>query len=459
MKRICRLITLAGFVLALATAAVQAQTYTDLYDFGANSKQPADPVYSGIIAQGRDGNLYSTTPAGGTNGYGSVFKITPEGKLNVIYNFDGSLGIPYSGLTLGTDGNLYGATLGGRNSSYGDVFKITPSGNVTVLHTFTGTDGGDPLVPPIQGADGNFYGTTASGGPSFAGTVYRITPSGKFTRLHSFDFTDGANPFAPLVQGVDGDFYGTTFDGGTHQQGTVFRITSEGRFSVLYAFDFIPTASSFAPLVQGADGNFYGTTSSGGTRGEGTVFRITSTGKLTVLHSFPVSSSDGANPDVGLVLATDGNLYGTAAAGGTNGYGIIYRITPKGKYSVIYNFDNTHGSNPQVTLLQHTMGALFGDTYEGGTYNQGVFYSLNAGLGAFAALVPTSGKVGKSIGILGQGFNGTTAVSFNGTSAQFKIAYDTFLTATVPNGATTGFVTVTTVGGNLVSNQKFLVTP
>jgi uncharacterized repeat protein (TIGR03803 family) len=453
------LITLAMFVLAFAATAVQAQTYTDLYNFGATPKEPADPVYSGIIAQGRDGNLYSTTPAGGTNGYGSVFKITPEGKLNVIYNFDGSLGIPYSGLTLGTDGNLYGATLGGGNSSYGAVFKITPYGNVTVLHTFTGTDGGDPLAPPIQGADGNFYGTTASGGPSFAGTVYRITPSGKFTRLHSFDITDGANPFAPLVQGVDGDFYGTTFDGGAYQEGTVFRITNKGKLSVLCAFDFTPSGSSFTPLVQGADGNFYGTTSSGGTYGEGTVFRITGSGKLTVLHSFPASSSDGTNPDVGLALATDGNFYGTAGAGGTNGYGITYRINSEGNYSVIYNFDNTHGSNPQVALLQHTTGALFGDTYEGGAYNQGAFYSLNAKLGAFAALVPTSGKVGKSVGILGQGLKGTAAVSFNGTSAQFKVASDTFLTATVPNGATTGFVTVTTVGGNLVSNQKFLVTP
>jgi uncharacterized repeat protein (TIGR03803 family) len=459
MREMRGLITLAVFVLAFAATAVQAQTYIDLYNFGANSSEPAEPEYSGIIAQGRDGNLYSTTPAGGTNGYGTVFKITPSGKLSVIYNFDGSQGIPYSGLTLGTDGNLYGTALGGGSSSYGTVFKITPSGNLTVLHTFASVDGADPLAPPIQGADGNFYGTTAAGGSSFAGTVYKITPSGEFTTLYSFDFTHGANPFAPLVQVADESFYGTTFDGGTYDEGTVFRITSEGKLSVLCSFDFTPGGSSFAPLVQGTDGNFYGTTSSGGTYGEGTVFRITRAGKLTVLHSFPASSSDGAYPDVGLVLGTDGKFYGTAGAGGTNGYGVTYHIDSKGKYSVVYNFDDTRGSNPQATLLQHTTGVLFGDTYEGGTYNQGVFYSLEIGLGAFTTLVPTSGKVGKSIGILGQGFKGTTAVSFNGTSAQFKVASDTFLTATVPNGATTGFVTVTTVGGNLVSNQKFLVTP
>jgi uncharacterized repeat protein (TIGR03803 family) len=239
----------------------------------------------------------------------------------------------------------------------------------------------------------------------------------------------------------------------------VFKITSKGKLTVLYSFDFTPAGSPFAPLVQGNDGNFYGTTSSGGTAGEGTVFKITSQGKFTVLHSFPTHSSDGTNPEAGLVLGTDGKFYGTTGSGGTDGYGVIYRIASKGEYSVVYNFDDTRGSNPQVTLWQHTTGLLFGDTYEGGTHNQGVFYSLEAGLGAFAAVVPSSGKVGKLIGILGQGLKGSTAVSFNGTPATFTIRSDTFLIATVPNGATTGLVTITTPGGNLVSKQKFRVTP
>jgi hypothetical protein len=113
-----------------------------------------------------------------------------------------------------------------------------------------------------------------------------------------------------------------------------------------------------------------------------------------------------------------------------------------------------------ITLLQHTTGVLYGDTYTGGTHNTGTFYSLKAaGLAAYAALLPTSGKVGKTIGILGQGFNSATGVSFNGTAAKFKVSADTFLTATIPASATTGIVTVAIPSGNLKSKINFRVTP
>jgi large repetitive protein len=110
-------------------------------------------------------------------------------------------------------------------------------------------------------------------------------------------------------------------------------------------------------------------------------------------------------------------------------------------------------------LLQHTNGILYGDTNTGGAHNTGVVYSLKASLAPYAALLPTSGKVAKVIGILGQGFNGATAVSFSGTAAKFTISSDTFLTATVPAGATTGMVTVAMPSGNLKSQISFRVTP
>ena len=194
----------------------------------------------------------------------------------------------------------------------------------------------------------------------------------------------------------------------------------------------------------------------GGGTASGTVFKITSKGKLTVLHSF--SSSDGANPFGGLVQAASGNLYGAAYVGGTLSYGVIYRISPNGQFSDLYNFDYLTGAYPEVTLLQHTTGTLYGDTFTGGL-GAGSFYSLRAGLGAFVAPVPSSGKVGKAIGVLGQGFTGTTAVSFNGTAATFSVSSATFLTATVPDGATTGPLTVTTPTGTLSSKQNFRVTP
>jgi uncharacterized repeat protein (TIGR03803 family) len=456
----CTLFALATLALSLIAAAAHAQTYTDIYDFGDKSGDPLSPQNSGIVAQGQDGNLYSTTPAGGSNNLGTVFKMTAQGALSVLYNFDGTHGkAPYGGLTLGTDGNLYGTTSTGGSTNLGVIFKITPAGALTILHTFASGDGYSAYAPPIQGVDGNFYGTTIFGGASNYGAVYKMTPAGTVTVLHSFDLTNGRNPFGPLVQGNDGNFYGTAYGGvGANVYGMVFKVTSKGKFTILHAFTLSDGGNPYAGLVLGKDGNFYGTTFNGGTAGYGVVFKITPAGTLTVLHSF-TPASDGGAPYGGLVQATDGNFYGAGYEGGTKSHGSIYRITPSGTFSSRYNFDGTSGSTPMITLLQHTTGILYGDTYTGGAHNTGAFYSLKDSLAPYAALLPTSGKVAKTIGILGQGFNSATGVSFNGTAAKFKIVSDTFLTATIPAGATTGAVTVTIPGGNLKSKINFRVTP
>jgi len=336
---------------------------------------------------------------------------------------------------------------------------------VNTLYTFTGgADGKTPLAPPIQGIDGNFYGTASQGGSSGGfGTVYKITPSGTFTTLHSFaDATDAAFPSAPLVQATNGSFYGTTEAGGSFNEGNVFKITASGTFTTLFTFDDTHGGNPFDGLIQGSDGNFYGTAKVHGAGTDGVVFKITPAGAITVLHSF-AGTGDGADPVGGLVQATDGNLYGTTSmATGTSGCGTIFRISTSGtNFATLFTFpsDGSKGCNPQVTLVQHTNGILYGDTGGGGTANGGVLFSLNASLPAFVSLLPTSGKVGKTIEFLGQGFTGTTKVSFNGTPAIFTVVSSTFLTATVPNGATTGFVTVTTPSGTLTSNKKFRVTP
>src|SRR3984957_2228285 len=457
--RMYGILAVATLALHLVAPVAHAQTYSDLYNFGDGSGDPLNPQYSGIVAQGRDGNLYSTTPKGGT-GSGTVFQMTPQGKVTVLYNFDVTHGkVPYGGLTLGTDGNFYGTTSAGGSTNLGVVFKITPAGALTVLHTFASADGYSPYSPPIQAADGNFYGTTIFGGASAYGTVYKMTPTGALTVLHSFDLANGETPYGLLVQGNDGNFYGTAYAGvGANRYGMVYKVTGKGVFTILHAFDLTDGGDPIAGLVLGKDGNFYGTTFNGGSVGYGNVFKITPAGALTVLHSF-TPASDGGTPYGGLVQATDGNFYGVGYLGGTKDDGTIFRITPGGTFSVRYNFDGTHGSLPMVTLLQHTTGTLYGDTNTGGSHNTGAFYSLKASLAPYAALLPTSGKVGKSIGILGQGFNSATGVSFDGTAATFKISSDTFLTATVPAGAKTGVVTVTIPGGNLKSKINFRVIP
>jgi uncharacterized repeat protein (TIGR03803 family) len=474
--------TMTAFLALTSTKPAQAQTFSVLYNLGTNTGDPENPYDPGVIAQGRDGNLYSSTVSGGQFGTGccegTVYGITPDGVLTVLYNFTNDNGDgngSFSGVTLGTDGRLYGGA-GGGTFANGLLFRIpTTGGTLTHLHDFTGgSDGRLIFSPPIQGSDGNFYGTTYQGGNTSlcggigCGTVYKLTPSGTFTTLYQFDMTHGEAPYVPLVQGTDGNFYGTTYYGGTSNLGVVFKITSAGKLTVLHNFDGIHGQYSLGSLIQAADGNFYGTTFEGGSASPGTIFRITPTGKFSVLHNMDNSKGEGYGPAAGLVQATDGNFYGANSAGGINFNGTIFKITPKGVLSVLYSFDSTTGATPLVSLVQHTNGVLYGNTLAGGAATQGdcngatgcgVFYSLNIGAAPFVSLVSTTAIVGKTVEILGQAFTGTTSVSFGGATASYRAASDTYLTATVPSGATTGAVTVTTPGGTLTSNKTFRVTP
>jgi uncharacterized repeat protein (TIGR03803 family) len=451
MKKVLFALTLM-LAISSGNALANAQVYTDLYNF--DGTHGADPLSPDLLAQGRDGNLYGTTFRGGLSNLGVVFQITPAGNLNVLHSFTGGAdgSYQYGGLVLGFDGSFYGTNdLGGDldcHSGYGcgTFFRITPSGNLTTLYSFTTEY--TPYASPIQAADGNFYGTT-----SFI--AYQITPSGAFTAL-------GALPgqsYAPMLQATDGSLYGVS-DGGRYDDGTVFRLTHEGTAAVLFNFNGTDGADPYtSPLIEGTDGNLYGTTSVGGRYKQGTAFKLTPQG-LTVLHNFPDPSygMDGYVP-AGLIQASDGNFYGVAAGGGTNDCGVIFRITAIGSYSILYNLDCNSGDIPASPPLQHTNGKIYGLTEAGGTSNDGVVYSFDLGLPPFVRLVYTSGRVAQTGGILGQGFTGTTSVSFNGIPATFAVESDTYLTATVPAGATTGFVTVVTPSGTLTSNQEFQVRP
>jgi uncharacterized repeat protein (TIGR03803 family) len=449
------------------------QTFSVLYDFGTRAGDPYQP-YVEIVTQDRDGNLYSAASQGGANGVGAAYRITPAGALKEVYSFSPAGGLlPFGGLTLGKDGNFYGTTYGGSsngNTSYGTIFKMTPGGHLTYLYNFTnGADGAFPYAPPVQGTDGNFYGTTTFAGLGY-GTIYKITPGGKFSTLYQFDHTHGDTPYAPLVEGANGSFYGTTYYGGANGIGVIFKITGGGKFAVVYDFDDTHGSEPIGGLIQANDGNFYGTTRFGGSFGNGVVFKMGLSGKsLTVLHSMN-ATTDGQQSYAGLVEGTDGNFYGSNSQGGTPsqscgqlGCGTLFKISPQGAFSVIYDFDYPTGSTPYTPMIQHTNGMLYGTTEIGGSGVRGtctgcgVFYEVNAGLAPFAALSPDAGRPGARIQVFGQGFTGATAVSFNGVPASFKVVEDTFLTATVPAGATSGFVTVTTPDGTLTSYRKFIV--
>jgi uncharacterized repeat protein (TIGR03803 family) len=486
-----RVLVLAVAVLALAFAMstrAAAQTWTKLHVFDSEDAcdqggvgEPASPVYSGVLAQARDGNIYGTSQLGGACGYsqGTVYQMTPSGNVTVIHSFGGpDIGAaPVGGVTLGSDGNLYGTTKVGGAHNSGTIFMIPAAigGTLTYLHHFAGTDGANPTAPPIQGSDGYFYGTTFDGSTAI-GTVYRMAPTPPYS-ITSYSLPGYAFPTAPLMQATDGNFYGTTSGGGSHGWGSVFQMTSKGKLKTIYSFDNVHGALPKAALIQGSDGNFYGTTSAGGDlttcsgNGCGVVFQLTPGGKITVLRNLN-GTTDGSDPLGGVLAATDGNLYGVTAVEAPTGDGTLYRLIPQKKNFIFaprFSFDRlTSGRYPQLTLLQHTNGLVYGDTWEGGTLTEegggpftgtGTFYSFfESGMTPFAGLVSTTGKVGDRVGVLGQGFTGTTSVSFGGTPATYNVVLDTYLEAFVPAG-TTGLVSVVTPSGTLNSNKPYRVTP
>jgi uncharacterized repeat protein (TIGR03803 family) len=327
----------------------------------------------------------------------------------------------------------------------------------------------------VQATDGDFYGTTYAGGIGF-GTVFKITSGGSFTSLYSFcsqSFcSDGASPHASLIQATDGNLYGTT-SGGEFGYGTIFKVTLSGTLTTLYNFcsevNCLDGAIPLAGLVQAADGAFYGTTAFYGADGRGSIFKITPGGSFASLYSFCSQSncSDGANPEAALIQATDGNFYGTTVFGGTEQGSdclqcdTIFKFTPAATLTSLYSFcvEGVCSANPYAALVQDTNGSFYGTAQYGGANFDGTVFSLSVNLGIFVSLQPASGEVGATIRILGTDLAGTTSVSFNGTPAVFKMVSKTEILATVPNGATSGFVTITQSIGPTKSNVKFRVVP
>jgi uncharacterized repeat protein (TIGR03803 family) len=473
----------------IITAAMQAQTYTVIASFDStNGRLPQTSLVQGV-----DGNFYGTTMIGA--GYGNVFRVTPSGQLTSIYDFcslpncsDGWQ--PNAALALGPNGNFYGTTtVGGGNlgacegPACGTVFEITPSGQLTTLHSFCSlpncVDGAVPQAGLVLGSDGNFYGTTSSGGKyNSRGTVFRISPTGTFKSLYSFcskaNCADGADPSTALIEGRNGNFYGTTYDGGaincpffddTFGCGTIFEITPSGTLTTLFNFGTVAGLLQ-SPVIQAANGNLYGTSPDGGAGlcnyGCGTVFELTPTGKFTRLYSFCTQEDcpDGAYPFAALIQATDGQLYGSTSTAGTGGSGTLFSISPEGSFDTLYSFQfSNDGLEPEGAMFQATDGSFFGVTNGGGAENQGVVFQLSTGLGPFVATVPTSGKIGAQIIILGNNLTGATEVSFNGTPAAFTVVSSTEITAAVPSGATSGSIVVGTADGNLTSNVEFRIIP
>jgi uncharacterized repeat protein (TIGR03803 family) len=407
----------AGIAIAAIlpfSTAFAATSHSILHSFtGADGSEP-----KARLVQASDGNFYGTTSSGGSANSGTIFKMTPSGSLTTLHSFTGGSGgaNPTTGMIQASDGNFYGSIDSGGTSGYGYVYKVTPTGTFSTLFSFSGVDGAAPRGELTQGSDGNLYGVTAFGANGFApgcaptlggsgcgfGTVFKLSLSGSLTSLYSFSSADdnGAVPEAGLIEGQDGNFYGTTGRLGTVATGvgTAFKITPAGALTTLHRFvgGAADGAGPRGALVQLADGTLYGTTMGGGVGFVGTIFKLAPDGTgFAIAHAFE-STDLSPISNLQLLLASDGNIYGTTIASSTGGSGFlppvgsIYQLTPAGGFSKTFIFELSltaptapSGALPNSGLIQGADGNLYGTTHCG-TDNcaglGGTVYRLATGL-------------------------------------------------------------------------------
>ena len=394
-----------------------------------------DGFYPRELIQGNDGNLYGVSGEGGSGDRGMVYRVSTNGVFTNLHNFTYEVMYPRGALVQGADGDYYGiAGLGGTNY-YGIVFKITANGAVTTVYAFTGTSQAANQL--LLGSDGNFYGTS-SGGTYNQGAVFRLTTNGVYTEIYSFSGgSDGGGP--QLIQGIDGNFYGTTFIGGAHSYGTVFKITVDGALSTLASLSGGIGGGSPNGLVQGPDGSLYGTTRYGGQAGNGTIFKITLDGTVMSLYSFPGAPNDGIYPQGGLVKGIDGFFYGSTYYGGAYNHGTIFKIGPDGAFTSLYSFtDNSIVTNLQTALVQGDDGWLYGTTAAGGTNNYGTVFKISTN-GDFASLYSFAGGNDGlyPLAPLVKGADGNLYGTTYGTNSVYGSLYGTVFKISTNGGFTT----------------------
>ncbi len=424
------LLTLCTFAWALRVMPCQAADLTVLHTFGAGGLDNLNPANhknadgarpEAPLMQGRDGSLYGTTPSGGAQGTGVIFKINPDGTaftilhsfgpLEALYvnatNTDGAW--PSGALIQADNGALYGTTTQGGPGGSGTVFTLNPDGSgFKILHTFSpkgeqyvNADGAR-ATGLVLASDGLLYGAAMLGGPDGKGVVFKLKKDGKgFQTLHVFHgVTDegnkndgGALPSGDLVFGRDGALYGTTNIGGKYGYGVIYSITTDGkRFVLLHHFQRTGPGSETngafpeGPLTASADGSLYGAARQGGVNDSGVLFRMSQDGTgFTLLHTFAQSGDDGGwLPGAAPLLGSDDCLYGVTSVGGANGVGTLFQASRDGsQFIVLHAFSlpdaahhNAEGSSSDAKLIQGHDGALYGVASAGGQNGNGTVFRL-----------------------------------------------------------------------------------
>jgi uncharacterized repeat protein (TIGR03803 family) len=424
-----------------------------VFTFACNSSnvcaQGANP--SSLI-QSADGNFYGTVQFGGSGSQaaGTVFKLTSTGQLTTIYTFTGATGANPTSLVEGNDGFLYGTTDTGGANHQGVVFKLSKSGTIQVLHNFCSltncADGNEPFNLVLAN-DGNFYGCTRF---SFPGTLFRITPASTYTLLHTFNAAVDGPQCIGMTVASDGNMYGTTL-GGVSFPTVLFRLTPAGQVTVEHSWRY--SQFPVSPPTQTSSGRLWAVLSHTLDAALAGMAEISLSGAN--YQEIPLFYAFSAPAVRFMTQASDGSFWGTSGQD-------VVSFTLAGALRQQLPVTATINSGP-ARMIQASAGQIIGITNSFGSSgpDPGEIFTVQPALAApkplFVTFSPSSGAVGSQAMIHGVHFVGTTAVKFNGVSAQFQVLNTGNIKATVPAGATTGLVTVVNPGGAGVSKKSFTV--
>lgn len=448
--------------LIAAFTSVFLISHTD----GAGVQTPSGDLF----LKSSDGSFYGTSAEGGTFGFGTVFRVTPDNEVTVLVNFTGNTGAaigahPKGGLVEGSDGNLWGTTEQGGTTGNGTVFKLNPSSGTfqTVVQFDGNNDGGTPTGSLVKGAGDSLWGMTSEGGASDAGVIFMVDAiTGGFSPVVSFTGSTGAakgsGPKGSLYYDGAGTFWGLTSAGGATSVGTVFKYTFPGDvFTTVAEFTGpsggIPGAMPVASLVSDGAGSLWGTTSGGGTNSRGTIFKVNTTNDaFTSVHAF--DGTKGSSPRGSLLNDGLGSMWGTTAADGEDLLGTVFKInTTTNVLTTVFSFTgtsgNARGAFPLAGLTNDNTGTFWGTASFGGREDRGTIFRIDASTGEFELMAepnesatppattvqspPTTGTDGSPIVL-----TGTTSDNNEVLSVLVNVNGTGYLPATITPGAAPG---------------------
>ena len=420
--------TLTGAVFKISTSGVLT------FVKGLTGDTGYFPSYSGLVLAA-DGNMYGTTTSGAQNTGGSIFKVSSTGVFSKVYDFEGTVGFyPESTMIQGTDGAFYGTCKNGPGG-YGSVYKFVPGANpaAKAIYVFTGTGDGAAPGALMQASNGLLYGAARAGGEQGLGSIFNLTTSGSLFTIQDLNtsFHDGTFPDGRLLLGKDGNWYGTTSRGGRYNNGTIYQITSAGDYNILYSFkeNELVGSNPVGGLIQTPDGTFYGAAGFGGSvNSYGSVYKFTLSGNaqtVTPVRVYAFDNIHGSDPGAGLILGSDGNIYGTTLGGGSNNFGTIFKLTTAGVITTLRSFVVSNGRTPMAALVQGPDGGLYGTTSTGGL-GYGVVYKITTtGAGVWTkAITAAQGYIPQSdlvFGADGNLYGTASAGAANGAGGIFKV--------------------------------------